>query len=131
MNLADGGWHHVVAIRDTAQDKIMSSLVSISANRIISLTFAIGAGLAAAAGIMVGLYYGSVRYDMGFLPGIKAFAAAVLGGIGNITGAMLGGLIIGMELAIEGGDHALETGDISDSIDILGMVVSRLTGFFG
>ena len=85
-----------MAMRATAQDKIMSSLVSISSNRIISLTFAIGAGLAAAAGIMVGLYYGSVRYDMGFLPGIKAFAAAVLGGIGNITGAMIGGLIIGM-----------------------------------
>ena len=84
------------AMRSTAQDKVMSALVGINADRIISLTFAIGAGLAAAAGIMVGLYYGSVRYDMGFVPGIKAFAAAVLGGIGNITGAMLGGLIIGM-----------------------------------
>ena len=83
------------AMRATAQDKMMSALVGINANRIISLTFALGAGLAAAAGIMVGLYYGSVRYDMGFVPGIKAFAAAVLGGIGNITGAMIGGLIIG------------------------------------
>ena len=85
-----------MAMRATAQDKIMSSLVSISSNRIIALTFALGAGLAAAAGIMVGMYYGSVRYDMGFIPGIKAFAAAVLGGIGNITGAMLGGFVIGM-----------------------------------
>ena len=68
-----------MAMRATAQDKVMSSLVSISSNRIIALTFAIGASLAAAAGIMVGLYYGSVRYDMGFLPGIKAFSAAVLG----------------------------------------------------
>jgi branched-chain amino acid transport system permease protein len=84
------------AMRATAQDKVMSALVGISANRVISVTFAIGACLAAAAGIMVGLYYGSVRYDMGFVPGIKAFAAAVLGGIGNITGAMVGGLIIGM-----------------------------------
>ena len=85
-----------MAMRATAQDKTMSALVAIGSNRIISITFGIGAGLAAAAGIMVGLYYGSVRYDMGFVPGIKAFAAAVLGGIGNITGAMLGGLIIGM-----------------------------------
>ncbi|RLB97800.1 MAG: branched-chain amino acid ABC transporter permease [Deltaproteobacteria bacterium] len=85
-----------MAMRATAQDKTMSALVAIGSNRIISLTFAIGAGLAAAAGIMYGLYYGSVRYDMGFVPGIKAFAAAVLGGIGNITGAMIGGLIIGM-----------------------------------
>ncbi len=84
------------AMRATAQDKVMSGLVGIDSNRIIALTFAIGAGLAAAAGILVGLYYGSVRYDMGFVPGIKAFAAAVLGGIGNITGAMLGGFIIGM-----------------------------------
>jgi len=84
------------AMRATAQDKVMSALVGINSNRIISMTFAIGAALAAAAGIMVGMYYGSVRYDMGFVPGIKAFAAAVLGGIGNITGAMLGGLIIGM-----------------------------------
>lgn len=84
------------AMRATAQDKVMSALVGIDSNRIIALTFAIGAGLAAAAGILVGLYYGSVRYDMGFVPGIKAFAAAVLGGIGNITGAMLGGFIIGM-----------------------------------
>jgi len=84
------------AMRATAQDKVMSALVGINSNRIISVTFAIGAALAAAAGIMVGMYYGSVRYDMGFVPGIKAFAAAVLGGIGNITGAMLGGLIIGM-----------------------------------
>ena len=85
-----------MAMRATAQDKTMSALVAIGSNKIISLTFAIGAGLAAAAGIMYGLYYGSVKYDMGFVPGIKAFSAAVLGGIGNITGAMLGGLIIGM-----------------------------------
>ncbi len=84
------------AMRATAQDKVMSALVGINSNRVISMTFAIGAALAAAAGIMVGMYYGSVRYDMGFVPGIKAFAAAVLGGIGNITGAMIGGLIIGM-----------------------------------
>ena len=84
------------AMRATAQDKVMSALVGIHSDKVISTTFAIGAALAAAAGIMVGLYYGSVRYDMGFVPGIKAFAAAVLGGIGNITGAMIGGLIIGM-----------------------------------
>jgi branched-chain amino acid transport system permease protein len=84
------------AMRATAQDKVMSALVGIESNRIISMTFAIGAGLAAAAGILVGMYYGSVRYDMGFMFGIKAFAAAVLGGIGNITGAMIGGFVIGM-----------------------------------
>lgn len=84
------------AMRATAQDKTMSALVGINSDNIISITFAIGAALAAAAGVIMGLYYGSVGYTMGFIPGIKAFAAAVLGGIGNITGAMIGGLIIGM-----------------------------------
>ena len=60
----------------------------------------IGAGLAAAAGIMYGLYYGSVKYDMGFVPGIKAFTAAVLGGIGSIPGAALGGLFLGVIEAV-------------------------------
>ncbi len=84
------------AMRATAQDKVMAALVGINANNIISITFAIGAGLAAAAGIMVGMNYGGVQHVMGFVPGVKAFAAAVLGGIGNITGAMIGGFIIGM-----------------------------------
>ncbi|MDJ0781285.1 MAG: branched-chain amino acid ABC transporter permease [Desulfosarcinaceae bacterium] len=120
-----------MAMRATAQDKIMSSLVSISSNRIISLTFAIGAGLAAAAGIMVGLYYGSVRYDMGFLPGIKAFAAAVLGGIGNITGAMLGGLIIGMVEVFGAGYISGEYKDVFAFIILIAVLYFKPTGIMG
>ncbi|MEJ2039002.1 MAG: branched-chain amino acid ABC transporter permease [Desulfosarcinaceae bacterium] len=120
-----------MAMRATAQDKIMSSLVSISANRIISLTFAIGAGLAAAAGIMVGLYYGSVRYDMGFLPGIKAFAAAVLGGIGNITGAMLGGLIIGMIEIFGAGYISGQYKDVFAFIILISVLYFKPTGIMG
>ena len=120
-----------MAMRATAQDKIMSALVSISANRIIALTFAIGAGLAAAAGIMVGLYYGSVRYDMGFVPGLKAFAAAVLGGIGNITGAMLGGLIIGMVEVFMAGYISGQYKDVAAFIILISVLYFKPTGIMG
>jgi branched-chain amino acid transport system permease protein len=121
------------AMRATAQDKIMSALVGISSDRVISLTFAIGAGLAAAAGIMVGLYYGSVRFDMGFVPGIKAFAAAVLGGIGNITGAMIGGLIIGMVeiFAAAYVPHGGEYKDVFAFIILIAVLYFMPTGIMG
>ncbi len=120
-----------MAMRATAQDKTMSSLVAIGSNRIISLTFAIGAGLAAAAGIMVGLYYGSVRYDMGFVPGIKAFSAAVLGGIGNITGAMLGGLIIGMVEIFGAGYISGQYKDVFAFIILIAVLYFKPTGIMG
>lgn len=84
------------AMRATAQDKTMAALVGINVDSIISITFIIGAGLAAVAGIMVASYYGLVNYFIGYIAGIKAFTAAVLGGIGNIPGAMLGGIILGL-----------------------------------
>ncbi len=119
------------AMRATAQDKTMSALVGINSNRIISITFAIGAGLAAAAGIMVGLYYGSVRYDMGFVPGIKAFSAAVLGGIGNITGAMLGGLLIGMIEVLAAGYISSEYKDVFAFIILIAVLYFMPTGIMG
>ncbi|QAZ69330.1 branched-chain amino acid ABC transporter permease [Solidesulfovibrio carbinolicus] len=121
------------AMRATAQDKVMSALVGIHSDKVISTTFAIGAALAAAAGIMVGLYYGSVRYDMGFVPGIKAFAAAVLGGIGNITGAMIGGLIIGMVEILAaayipaGGEYK----DVFAFVILIGVLYFMPTGIMG
>ncbi len=119
------------AMRATAQDKTMSGLVGINSSRIISLTFAIGAGLACAAGIMVGLYYGSVRYDMGFVPGVKAFSAAVLGGIGNITGAMLGGLIIGMIEVMAAGYISSEYKDVFAFIILIAVLYFMPTGIMG
>ncbi len=120
-----------MAMRATAQDKTMSALVAIGSNRIISLTFVVGAALAAAAGIMVGLYYGSVRYDMGFIPGIKAFAAAVLGGIGNITGAMIGGLIIGMVEIFGAGYISGQYKDVFAFIILIAVLYFKPTGIMG
>jgi branched-chain amino acid transport system permease protein len=83
------------AMRATAQDRTMASLVGIPINRVITATFVIGSGLAAVAGIMFALYASVMSYQDGYLPGIKAFTAAVLGGIGNVPGAMLGGFVLG------------------------------------
>ena len=84
------------AMRATAQSRQVASLMGVDVNRVIAATFAIGSALAAVAGVMVSAYYGLAHYYMGFLLGLKAFSAAVLGGIGNLAGAMLGGLLLGL-----------------------------------
>jgi branched-chain amino acid transport system permease protein len=84
------------AMRAAAQNMNASRLMGINVNRIISLTFFIGAALAAIAGALVGAYYQNVDSTMGYMAGLKAFSAAVLGGIGEIKGAMIGGLLIGV-----------------------------------
>jgi branched-chain amino acid transport system permease protein len=84
------------AMRAIAIDQDACRLMGIDVNRVIALTFFIGSALAAAAGTMAGVYYGSIYYFMGFLIGLKAFTAAVIGGIGSIPGAMLGGLLLGL-----------------------------------
>ena len=84
------------AMRAISIDKDACRLMGIHVNRIIALTFFIGTSLAASAGIMAGAYYGSIHFFMGFVIGLKAFTAAVIGGIGSIPGAMLGGLLLGL-----------------------------------
>jgi branched-chain amino acid transport system permease protein len=84
------------AMRAVSVDKDMCALMGINVNAVIAVTFFVGTALAAAAGTMAGAYYGSIWYFMGFLIGLKAFTAAVIGGIGSIPGAMLGGLILGL-----------------------------------
>ena len=84
------------AMRATAENPKIAGLMGVNANFVIAATFAIGASLAAVAGILVAMNYNIVHFSMGFIPGLKAFTAAVLGGIGNIQGAMVGGLLLGI-----------------------------------
>src|SRR5437867_1982885 len=84
------------AISAVAEDQAAASLMGIDVNRIISLTFLIGGAMGGAAGVLFGVQYGLINPYSGFIPGLKAFTAAVLGGIGNIPGAMLGGLVLGL-----------------------------------
>ncbi|REJ33908.1 MAG: branched-chain amino acid ABC transporter permease [Bacillota bacterium] len=97
------GLHYLVrhtktgkAMRAVAQDRDTAALMGINVNRTIALTFLIGSSLAAAAGVMVGMLFNAVVPTMGVMPGLKGFVAAVLGGIGNIPGAMLGGIVLGL-----------------------------------
>jgi branched-chain amino acid transport system permease protein len=84
------------AMRAVSEDKDVAALMGIDVNRIIVLTFGLGAAMAGAAGVLFALVYHQVKFSMGFVPGIKAFTCAVLGGIGNVPGAMLGGLLLGV-----------------------------------
>lgn len=84
------------AMRATAENPRVAGLMGVDTNKVIVATFAIGAALAAIAGVMWGANYSSAQFAMGFVPGLKAFSAAVLGGIGNIYGAMVGGIILGL-----------------------------------
>ena len=92
-----------VAMRAASQNAPIAGLMGVNVNRVIAATFMIGAALAAVAGVMVGTYYGIAHYTMGALLGLKAFCAAVLGGIGNLAGAMLGGMLLGIVEALGAG----------------------------
>ncbi|MFA9441814.1 branched-chain amino acid ABC transporter permease [Uliginosibacterium sp. sgz301328] len=91
------------AMRATAENHRVASLMGVDTNRIIATTFVIGSALAAVAGVMFSSNYGIAHYSMGFTPGLKAFTAAVLGGIGNLPGAMLGGIVLGLVESIGAG----------------------------
>lgn len=103
------------AMRATAQNPEVATLMGVNVNTIISITFVLGSALAAVAGMMVSAYYGIAHYDMGFILGLKAFTAAVLGGIGNIEGAMLGGLLLGIIESMGAGYLGTLTGGVMGS----------------
>ena len=101
------------AQRACEQDMKMASLLGVNVDRTISMTFVMGAALAAIAGLMVTLYYGVIDFFIGFVAGIKAFTAAVLGGIGSLPGAMLGGLLIGLIEAFWSAYFSVEYKDVA------------------
>ena len=98
------------AIRAVAEDQATASLMGINVNAMISLTFLIGGAMGGAAGVLFGVQYGLINPYTGFIPGLKAFTAAVLGGIGNIPGAMMGGLVLGLLEAFAASYLSLLTG---------------------
>lgn len=127
------------AMRATAENHRVAALMGVDVNGIIAFTFVIGASLAAVAGVMFASNYGIAHYAMGFMPGLKAFTAAVLGGIGNLAGAMLGGVVLGLVEAVGAGyiEH-FTFGFLNSSYQdifafiILGIVlIFRPTGLLG
>ncbi|MGH6926921.1 MAG: ABC transporter permease subunit [Dongiaceae bacterium] len=119
------------AQRATEQDKKMAALLGVNVDRTISLTFVIGAGLAGIAGLMVLLYYGQIDFYIGFLAGIKAFTAAVLGGIGSLPGAMVGGLLIGLIEVFWSGYFSVEYKDVATFSILVMVLIFRPTGLLG
>jgi branched-chain amino acid transport system permease protein len=119
------------AMRAVAQDKTMASLVGINVNTVISVTFIIGSGLAAVAGVMVAMYYGLVNYFIGYTAGIKAFTAAVLGGIGNIPGAMLGGIVLGLVESLGASYISSEYKDAYAFVILIVILLLRPEGLLG
>ena len=120
------------AMRATAQSPEVAGLMGVNVNHIISVTFMLGAALAAIAGVFVSAYYGLAHYYMGFMLGLKAFTAAVLGGIGNIAGAMLGGLLLGVIESMGAGYIGQLTGGFlgSNYQDVFAFVVLILVLVF-
>ncbi|MGE0660367.1 MAG: branched-chain amino acid ABC transporter permease LivH [Reyranellaceae bacterium] len=119
------------AQRACEQDRVMASLLGVHTDRTISLTFVMGALLAAVAGVMVTLYYGVVDFYIGFLAGLKAFTAAVLGGIGSLPGAMLGGLLIGLIEAFWSAYFSIEYKDVAVFAILVIVLIFRPTGLLG
>ena len=117
--------------RACEQDMKMAALLGVNVDRTISLTFVMGAALAAVAGLMVTLYWGVNDFFMGFVAGIKAFTAAVLGGIGSLPGAMLGGVLIGLIEAFWSGYFSSEYKDVATFAILVLVLIFRPTGLLG
>ena len=119
------------ACRACAEDIKMTGLLGINSNAIIAITFVIGAALAAVAGVLLSLYYGVVNPYIGFMAGLKAFTAAVLGGIGSIPGAVLGGLVLGVTEAMTSGYFSTQYKDAVAFALLILILLFRPTGILG
>ncbi len=119
------------AMRAVSFDTETAQLMGIDANRVISFTFGIGSALAAAGGVLVGVYYNSIDPLMGIMPGLKAFVAAVLGGIGSIPGAMTGGIILGVIEALVSGFISSTFRDAAAFAILILVLLFKPSGLFG
>jgi branched-chain amino acid transport system permease protein len=118
-------------IRAVAQDPETASLMGVNIDRVIVLTFFIGGLMAGAAGVLYALRFNVTQWNIGFLLGIKAFTAAVLGGIGNLRGAMLGGLLLGLVAAHGTACTAPHWEDVIAFLALVGVLLFRPTGILG
>ncbi|HEX2150025.1 MAG TPA: branched-chain amino acid ABC transporter permease [Actinomycetota bacterium] len=119
------------AIRAVAQDSETAGLMGVNINRVITVTFLIGGLLAGAAGLLFAWSFGVTRFQIGFLPGIKAFTAAVLGGIGNIRGALMGGLLLGVFENVAAGCFGVQWRDVVAFLILVLVLLFRPTGLLG
>ena len=120
-----------IALRATSQDNLMAKLVGIPVNRIIAYTFILGSGLAGIAGVMVSMYLGSMQFNSGYLIGLKAFTAAILGGIGNIPGAVLGGILIGLAEDFTSRYWGSDWKNIATFLILMAILILRPRGLLG
>jgi branched-chain amino acid transport system permease protein len=119
------------AIRAVAIDQDAAKLMGINVNRVIMLIFIIGSALGAVAGLFLGIYYRGITFDMGWQYGLNAFVAAIMGGIGNIPGAMVGGLILGLFNAMISGYISSQWAETFTFILLIAILVFRPTGILG
>ena len=120
-----------IALRATAQDQLMASLVGIPVNKIIAFTFILGSALAAVAGVMFSMYENVLVFDAGYRIGLKAFTAAILGGIGNVPGAVLGAMIIGLTEALTTYQVGSEWNDVTTFGMLMLVLLLRPRGLLG
>lgn len=119
------------AMRALSQNRTSAALMGINVNRVISFTFALGSSMGAVAGIMVAMYYNSLYPTMGYVAGVKAFAAAVLGGIGSVPGAMIGGIVLGIAEALGAGYiSSLYRDGIAYAV-MIAVIIFRPSGILG
>jgi len=119
------------AMRATAQDRTMALLVGINVDRIISITFVLGSALAAIGGLLIASHIGQINFSIGFLAGIKAFTAAVLGGIGSIPGAVLGSFVLGLTEAFATGYVSSDYEDVFAFSLLVLILIFRPAGLLG
>jgi branched-chain amino acid transport system permease protein len=120
-----------IALRATAQDQLMASLVGIPVDKIIAFTFILGSALAAIAGVMVSMYDNVLVFDAGYRVGLKAFTAAILGGIGNVPGAVLGAMILGLTEALTTLQFGSEWNDVTTFAVLMLVLLLRPRGLLG
>jgi branched-chain amino acid transport system permease protein len=119
------------AMRAAAQDPQACRLLGIPVDRVIAVTFVLGSAMAAVGGMLFGLYYNTVNFHDGYLTGLKAFTAAVLGGIGNVPGAMVGGLVLGILEALGAGYLSAQWKNVFAFVVLVALLLFRPTGLLG